>query len=245
MAGKKEKPVLPDYVIGEDVYTRAVIKTIQSKDLKTINATNQVCKKLFRKWVLSDDGMVFGSSIDRIVEKGRHFCTLDTQTTSDIIEWCDGPDIGPKFVEFLSAPVFEIVKDMKKDINALIMVDNKIFIRVGVKTYHVGNYYCEYIDDEMRRDHELAKYFAVASHIMKEDSSWAEQLLNNELVRIVSDEGYVARTTKELIPNLNNKNPVSAAFFDSVEGNPLHMHILLKTVKDKIPNYHLYTCLKY
>jgi hypothetical protein len=209
---------------------------VVSKNVKILNDINQVVKKSFLRYFITRNGVVFTPSEGRAIDNGKHFSFIE-----EIEKLTSLIDIPERHVLMLeSAKVYTHYKDQKKFIKYLKINDEGVYLSGELGDCCIGS--IMKITDSIE-----SIYTSAVERIMKKDERLIldndmEALLRNEVVTYVDGDKRV-RLTKTLIPHIKIGLPINITFLDIEDPNLFE--VMLSITKDKVTNFHVYTCIKF
>jgi hypothetical protein len=212
------------------------IKEIVSKDIKVLNDINQVVKKSFLHYFIARNGVVITDDKGLAIDNGAHFSFIeDTDKLTKLI------DIPEKHLLMLEAPVvYTHYKDQKKHIKYMKVNDEGVFLSGENGDVRIGKIIEVTPSIQEAFKSAVDKILVKSEELMTDDL--IEAMLRNEIVTYGEGE-YKVRLTKTLFPHIKIGLPITVTHLD-VE-DPNLFQVMLSITKDKITNFHVYTCIKY
>ena len=203
-------------------------------DLKKLNDLNQDLKTIFETYILSNSGFIYGESILR---KGSHMVKSDFKFFI--------PCPGGYVFRINSKDLYTAIKDNKKHISQMSLVDNKLYIGNDEKVFQIG--VC--VKAKFINLHKQFQEYTQLDNVKIDDAKTAEELSNDDVKNlvggfyiIIKNGKYKTRITKEVIPGLKKSHEVKIDFFDHSKDKSLFF-MTITVHRAHCVSYHTYTCI--
>lgn len=206
--------------------------------LKKLNDLNQDAKVLFNNYYLYPSGIVVSQPDEYKYSVGKHFCT----TRYKFIDENDD-----KILRFNSQRIYSVIKDKKKFLTHIEMVDNTIFLTGEDIKEPIGEYF---YPDSM----QITKLNSEYEYILKSmeivntskpdvhlDEYDVEAIVKNEY-RNVSSGRYKSRITNKIIPGIKASHDITISFYNNDTDDRL-FNMMIEAGRAMLHSFHLYTCI--
>jgi len=214
-----------------------MIYEFKKGELNKLNNLNQDLKTIFNNYIILDNGFIYG---DSILRKGTHM--VHTQFKM-FFEYPDS-----YVIRINSKDLFETIKNNKKIITCIRIIDNIIYLGGEESLFKIG----DMISFRWSQlSNELMEYMSLINLMVEDNKSNSTftilstedtiDLVNNEYKNIRKNK-YKTRITKEVIPGLKKSHEVVLDFFDHTKDKSL-FYLGIKVRRAYCTSYHIYTCL--
>lgn len=204
-------------------------------ELNKLNNLNQDLKTIFNNYILLDNGFIYG---DSILHKGSHMVYTDFKM------FFTGFD---NYVfRINSKDLFETIKDNKKIISFITVIDNILYLGGEDSLFKIGDmipfkWDCTGLNDYLSLINLLANEKIDSDTYVELTNEAVIDLIGNLYINIKRDK-YKTRITKEVIPGLKKSHEVVIEFFDHTKDKTL-FYLGIKVKRASCTSYHIYTCL--
>lgn len=211
--------------------------SITNKELKVINDINQVVKKSFLHYFITDKGLIFTDVNGACIDNGFHFSYI--HNIDKLLEVIPIPN--DELLVFYSQDLFNAVKENKKKINSIKITKNKIYLVTDNDSFLVGQY-AEF-DEGLKEIYRKAVTYTLKLDPQYEiPDELIERLIQNEIITYRQGE-YKVRIAKSLFPHIKVGLPIKVSFIDLNENDLFEA--IINITKDNVTNFHVYKCIKF
>lgn len=211
--------------------------SITSKELKVINDINQVVKKSFLHYFITDKGLIFADVNGACIDNGFHFSYI--HNIDKLLEVIPIPN--DELLVFYSQDLFNAVKENKKTIKSIKVLNNKVFLVTDKETILVGQY--AKFDESLKEIYRKAFTYTLKLEPQYElPDDLIKSLIENEIITY-RQEDYKIRITKSLFPHIKVGLPIKISFIDLNENDLFEA--IINITKDNVTNFHVYKCIKF
>lgn len=205
-------------------------------ELNKFNDLNQDLKTVFSTFFLYGDGCVLGESV---LHKGKHFAYTNFKMFFEYPE-----DV---ILKFNSQAIFKAISDNKKNIKAISIVDNSIFlIGDSIDPIIIGdvinvNLILENTSEDIMLFHRILNRDSHGVDVVQLTTDDVHRLVKNEFINITQHK-YRTRITREVVPGLKKSHELILDFCKHDTDKTL-FHLIIKSIRKSCVTYHWYTCL--
>jgi hypothetical protein len=211
--------------------------SITNKELKVINDINQVVKKSFLHYFITDKGLIFTDVNGACIDNGFHFSYI--HNIDKLLEIIPIPD--DELLVFYSQDLFNAIKENKKIINSIKILNNKVYLVTDKDSFLVGQY--AKFDEGLKEIYRKAfTYTLKLDPQCKLPDELIKSLVENEIITYRQGE-YKIRITKTLFPHIKVGLPINISFVDLNENDLFET--IINITKDNVTNFHVYKCIKF
>lgn len=214
------------------------VTPLSQKEIKAINEFNQVAKKVFKAFYLTNTGVLYTDNDKATIDKGFHIA----KSKNDIFNsfFCTDGYIICLMTDY----IYKAIKEDKKNIDKLIFSSHSIFfVTNSNKEYPIGTIHRIDSSNEEKNTSfcKLEESLNNKGWIHLENEV-INLLCNNELVTYVSsNEKYKLRFTKQIIPGLKPDSKVDI-YFDDIDESKNVFSSTFRIDREELISYHQYIC---
>ena len=211
--------------------------SIASKELKFINDINQVVKKSFLHYFITDKGLIFTDVNGACIDNGFHFSYI--RNIDKLLEVIPIPN--DELLVFYSQDLFNAIKENKKIIHSIKILNNKVYLVTDKESFLVGQY-AEF-DEGLKEIYRKAVTYTFKLEPQYElPNELIKSLVENEIITYRQGDHKV-RITKTLFPHIKVGLPIKISFIGLNENDLFET--IINITKDNVTNFHVYKCIKF
>jgi hypothetical protein len=210
---------------------------LDKKSLKKINDYNQITKKIFKSYIIFENGLIISEDCNSSLSNGIHFAYSK-------IDW-DFFNTDKKVMRIYTDVIFKCIKDNKKEIQNIVVENDLIYFHGEKLNIKFGEYLNELTEKQIELKQFTTNYINNIStyNIQQIDDKNVLSLCENNLETIIYDK-FKLRLTQKVIPDLKNTYNMSLNCID-LNKDKLFETIFHINRDDIITTYHKYTCINF